>query len=98
VETPLAGWLPLEVLDGVGHVDLCAVDPGLLERLVEHRARRPDERPSDEVLAIAGLLTDEHDRGPAATLPEHALGRARPEVTGATRVDRSGDPPQVVAR
>ena len=84
------------MLHGIRHVHLRPVDTGLLERLVEHGARRPDEGSPDEVLAVARLLADQHDRGAAAALTEHALRGARPEVARATGVDRVGDPGQVV--
>src|SRR5262245_44158559 len=42
VNPPLAAWLPVEVLDDIGHVDVTAIDACRLERAVEKLAGRPD--------------------------------------------------------
>src|SRR5690348_2483553 len=62
VDAPLPARLPLEVLDRVRDVDLPAVDPREIERLVEQAPRRPDERAALLVLLVARLLADEHHR------------------------------------
>jgi hypothetical protein len=67
---------PLEVLDGVGQVDVRAVDAGLPQRPVQDPPGRADERTSLLVLLIAGLLTDEHHRRVRPALPEHGRRRA----------------------
>src|SRR3954451_21058811 len=84
VEAPLAARLPAEVLDGVGEVDGIALDAGQLERRVEHVTRWSDEGMARHVLAIAGLLTDEHERRAGRTLTEDRLRRRRPELAAAT--------------
>src|SRR2546422_11124064 len=84
VQAPLALRLPFEVLDRVRDIDMPAVDARLLERLVEHASRGADERLSFPVLAIAGLLSDEHDLGVFGALAEDGLGTGFVEVTGAT--------------
>jgi len=61
VDAPLPARLPLEVLDDVRDVGQLAVDPRLLECLVEQPAGGADERLASQVLLIAGLLADEHD-------------------------------------
>src|ERR1700730_17390832 len=43
VDAPLAARSPLEVLDGVRHVETRAIDPSLGERLVENPAGGADE-------------------------------------------------------
>jgi len=79
VDAPLPPRRPLEVLDHVRHVGERAVDPGLLERLVEEASGRADERASLAVLAVAGLLADEHGAGAGAALAEDGLGGRAPE-------------------
>jgi hypothetical protein len=69
--------LPAEVLDRVGEVDLGSVQARLGEGSVQDGSRRPDERPALFVLAVAGLLTDEHQPRRDRSLAEHGL---RPEV------------------
>jgi len=44
VDPPLAPFLPAEVFDGVGHVDVVAPDPGGGEGLVEEAPGGTDER------------------------------------------------------
>ena len=80
VDAALAARLPLEVLDGVRDVDVDAVDPRRLERLVEQPARRADERLPGLVLLVAGLLAHEHHLGRPRPLSEHGLRPHLPEV------------------
>ena len=75
VDLALAALDKLEVLDGVGDVDLSAVNPGLFERCIEDRAGGTDERPPGDILLVARLLADEHDRGVERAFAEHRLGR-----------------------
>jgi hypothetical protein len=70
------------MLDGVRHVGVAAVDPGVGQRPVEQLAGRTDERLADPVLLIAGLLADEHDPGGLRPLTEHGLGGRLPELAG----------------
>ena len=81
---PVNALLELEVLDGVREVDGAAVDARLLEPSVELPPGRPDERPSLEVLLVAGLLADEDDARPLAALAEDRLRRGRVQVAAAT--------------
>ena len=62
MDPALAALLELEMLDRIGDVGLGAVDPGLLQRLVEDLPRRADERVAGQILLIAGLFADEHHR------------------------------------
>ena len=73
----------LEVLDGVGDVDLGAVDPRRLQPLVQQSPRGSYERPADAVLLVARLLPDEHHPGLRGALPEHGLCGVDPEVAAA---------------
>jgi hypothetical protein len=63
------------VLDGVGHVGRCAVDPRLLERPIEQLAGGPDERRASEILLVARLLADEHHPRAERALAEDGLRR-----------------------
>src|ERR1700704_1939214 len=82
VQATLALWLPFEVLDGVGDIDAAAIDPRLLERLVEDTSGGADERFAFLVLAIARLLSDEHDLGVLGAFAEDGLGAGLVEVAG----------------
>src|SRR6185436_2041808 len=82
VNPALAARLPLEVLDHVGHVDLPAIDAGLLERGVEQPPGRTDERVAGEILGVARLLADQHHLGLARSFPEHGLRAALVEIAG----------------
>jgi hypothetical protein len=63
VDAPFAPRLVLEVLHRIGDVDLVASDAGSLERAVEHLAGGPHERTAGQILLVAWLLADEHERG-----------------------------------
>src|SRR6266511_6359305 len=82
VDAALAASLPLEMLDDVRHVDLAAVDPSVLEGLVQELAGRADERLARQVLLVARLLADEHHLGLARALTEDGLGGGLVEVAG----------------
>src|SRR5205085_2463985 len=56
-------------------------------RLVEQPPRRADERTSLDVLAVAGLLADQHDARLRGASAEHALGRVLPKPAAAAAVD-----------
>ena len=73
----------LEVLDGVRDVGLGAVDPGLLERLVELAPGRPDERPALAVLRSPGCSPTRTNARVLRPLAEHRLRRGPPEVAAA---------------
>ena len=81
VKAAFAAWLPLEVLHRVREVDLLARDLCLVERLVEEHARWADERTADEILAIPGLLADEHHRSRGRAFAEDDLCGALVQVT-----------------
>lgn len=73
----------LEVLHRVGDVYIVSGDAGLRESLIEHAARRPNERRSDQVLLIARLFSDEHDPCIGRALAEHGLGGITVEFAAA---------------
>jgi hypothetical protein len=70
------------VLDHIRHVDLAPVDPSLLQRPVEELSGRPDERVPFDVLAVPGLLADQHQLGSGRTFAEDGLGGVPPQATG----------------
>ncbi|MDX6573903.1 MAG: hypothetical protein QOC86_3059 [Gaiellales bacterium] len=80
VKAPLAAGPPLEVLDHVADEDALSVNARLIEGRVEEAAGRPDEWPTLEVLPVARLLADEHERRVLPTLAEDRPGRSLPEV------------------
>src|SRR3546814_13587621 len=69
----------LEMLYGVGDVGAPAVDPRLLQRIVEQLPGRPDKGAPGQILLIAGLFPDEHKRGVDRPFSEHRLGRVAVE-------------------
>src|SRR5690348_8252165 len=89
VDAPLAARTPLEVLDGVRHIDVVACDAGGLERLVEHVARRTDERMTGDVFLVSRLFADQHHPRIRASLAEHRLRCVAPQIASATLVHRA---------
>src|SRR5207247_640664 len=65
--------LELEMLHGVGDIDLAAIDARVGERLVQESSGRPDERVARQILFVAGLLTHHHDPRAHRTLAQHRL-------------------------
>ena len=80
VQAPLAFLTPLEMFDGVGEVDVAAVDAGLGEGLTQDAARGPYEGLPGQVLLVAGLFADQHQPGAQVALAEDGLGRVLPEA------------------
>ena len=89
VDAPLAARLEFEVLDRIGDIGALAVDAGIGQRPVEHRAGRPDEGLAREILLVARLLADEDEVGGRQALAEHRLGREAVE-----RAARAGPRPR----
>ena len=73
MQTLLAKHLMLEVLHGVGDEGLRPRDAGVLQRLIEEPAGRPDKWPTGEVFLVARLFTDQHERSVARPLAGHRL-------------------------
>src|SRR5690242_14123921 len=69
----LLAALPFEVLHGVRHVDIVAVNPSLLERLIEQLSRRTDKRMAGAIFLIAWLLPDDHHSRPLWAFSEDRL-------------------------
>src|SRR6185369_777421 len=78
VQPQLAALQEFEVLHRVGDVVAHPRDAGVLERAVEELARGADEGLAGEILAVAGLLADEHDPRLRRALAEHGLRRVAP--------------------
>jgi hypothetical protein len=66
------------VLNDVGDVHVIAHQSGPLQTLIENPAGWPDEWMPFAILAVPGLLSDQHHAGTARTLAHHALGGAFP--------------------
>ena len=81
---PLSLRLPLEVLDRVGDIYLLARETRFGQSLVEHSARRPDERATGLVLEISGLFTDKDQNGIARPFAENRLRRVFVQVAPLT--------------
>src|SRR6185312_1318521 len=62
VDASLALRRPLEVLDGVGHVDLVTRDARRRQCAVKEAAGRPDEWLTRNVLFVSRLLADHHQQ------------------------------------
>jgi hypothetical protein len=60
VQTVFTAWSELEMLNRIGQPDAICRDPGLRERTAQDLSRRSGERTSFEILAVARLLTDNH--------------------------------------
>ena len=75
MDAPLAAPLELEMLDRVGDIGAGAVHARLGQRLVQQLPRRPDEGPPGQILLVAGLLADEHQRRVQRAFAEHGLRR-----------------------
>src|SRR5262249_6643783 len=99
VQTPLAARRPLEVLDGVGDVNLAAVDACGFEGAVEQSSSGADEGQAFPVFLVARLLAYQHHPRVRIAFAEHGLRRVFPEraIATCTRalleiVDRVGHP------
>src|SRR4029450_8802974 len=82
VDATLALRSPLEVLDDIGDVGVAALDPRLLQRLVQDAAGRAGEGVPFDVLAVSRLLSDQHQPRPLQPLAEDRLGAALPPWAG----------------
>jgi hypothetical protein len=88
VDAPPAAKLVVEMLDHVGDEHLGTLDPSPLETLVQHAPGRPDEGVALDVLAVAGLLADQHQAGVTGALAEDRLRGPLPQLAGAAPLDR----------
>src|SRR5205807_1798460 len=84
VDPALAALLELEVLDGVGDVDLLALEPRVGQGLVEHLAGRTDERRALAIFLVSRLFSDEHDPRGGRASAEDGLRGVTVEVAAGT--------------
>ena len=89
MNAPLSAWLPFEVLDDVGHVDLRSIDSRLDQRFVEEVSGRPDERLSLQIFLIAGLLANKHYGRCRFPFAEDGLRSRSPQVASLAAGGRS---------
>jgi hypothetical protein len=89
MDASLAASLVAEVLDDVRDVCVPRGDSSALEALIEHPPRWANERVTLDVLAVARLLANQHQGGPAGALSHHRLGRAGIEIASATGMHRA---------
>jgi len=88
VNAPLTPRLPLEVLYGVGEVNILTVKARSRQRFVENSAGGSDERLALLVFFVARLLSDKNNASVWRSLTEHGLRATFVEV--ASRAPDSG--------
>src|SRR6185312_13791845 len=89
MDARLAALDEAEVLHHVGDVNTAAIDSGFTESVVEDAAGGTDEGMSGEVLEVAGLLADQHQRGGRRTFAEDGLSRLAIEIAILAVLDRA---------
>ena len=80
--------LELEMLDGVRHVDLRAIDSRRFERAIEELAGWTHERPALQIFLIARLLANQHQRRARRAFTEYALRRMFVKRAASTLIHR----------
>ena len=88
MQAPFATLDPSKMFDGVGDVHLVARDASFGKSLVEHPARRSDERMPLTVFHIAGLFADQNDIRMFRPFAENRLGGVFVEITSLARPSR----------
>jgi hypothetical protein len=89
VDATLSADLEAEMLHNVRDVGIAGRDSRPVEPLVEDPAGRTDERVALDVLAVPGLLADQHHGGSLGPFTHHGLGGVRVQVAGPAGVDRA---------
>ena len=104
VNAPRPTRHPFEMLDDIGDIGLCPVEPGLGQTAVEQLSCRPDKGASSKVFRISWLLANKHHRRALRPLSKYGLCRVLLQVTpgAASRGvaqgrDRSLDRGQIVS-
>ncbi len=92
----LATRLPFEMLHRVGDINIVTIDPGFAESAVEKLSRRADEQLPSEILLIARLLAQKHDRRALRTFTKHGLRSELVQMTGGATSRRGRNFGQVV--
>ena len=83
VDTALAARLEFEMLDRVGHISARPFESGASRNLVEQLARRAEKGAAGQVLLIARLFPDDHQRGVCRAFAGDRLRRVFPERAAA---------------
>lgn len=78
----------LKCFHRVGHVRAPPIDPGRLQRGVQQPPGRADERRAGNILLVAGLLADHHERGARLAGAEHRLRPSLPQRAPAAAARR----------
>ena len=73
-------WLPFEMLDDVGKVNVFAVNTSSGQCLVEHNSRGTNERPALKIFLVARLFAYHHYARMLPALAKHGLSAAFPEI------------------
>jgi hypothetical protein len=74
------GGRPTEMFYGIGHVDIFAIDSGLLQALIENVASRSDEGVAGNVLFVTRLFAYQHDGRTSIAFSEHRLRGIFPQI------------------
>ena len=69
------------MLHNVGDIGLGPVNARCLESLIEQSSCRSNERPSLDILFVAGLLADKENARATTTFAEDSLRGILPEIT-----------------
>src|SRR5436305_14011166 len=73
MDATLAARLPFEMLHRVRHVNFLSIDPRFFERAIEDFSSRAHKWFSGDILLVAGLLTEKHERRVLGSLAEDGL-------------------------
>src|SRR5439155_15441561 len=76
MNSTFAARLPLKMLHRVRDVNLAAIDSSFFERAVHDRSRGSNKRSAGNILVIARLFADEHDRCAPWSFAKNSLRRA----------------------
>ena len=83
MDSPFASRYEFEMFDGIGNVNVAALDSGLFERAVQQLAGGAYERLTGAIFVVAGLLADENHPRPHTALSEDGLRRVLVEIATA---------------
>ena len=78
-------WLPLEVLHGIGDVDVATGNAAFSQSLVQHSPRGTDKGFSGQVFLIARLFADEQERRMDASFAKDGLSGMLVQVASGAR-------------
>ena len=81
MQSSLAAWLPLEMLDDVGDVGGITIDAGIRESSIEQTPRRSDKGSAGKILVVPRCFADQHERCMTPALAKYRLRGAGPQPT-----------------